>query len=370
VANVSTLTGGLFKGASVGTQAYADYVNSTGGVKGRTIVVDSGDDLFQGATNTQLTQSAVNSDFALVGGFSLEDQFGGVVLSHNPGMPDVTVSLDQTTLHLPNVFSPAPAAGGWQEGSLQYFKKKFPQGVTAAGALVADEPSAQTDWNGEKYVMEQVGYHIVYDQTFAITQTDFTQNVIAMRNAGVKMLFIEQMPANYASGVLKALQQQNFHPTVVLGASTYSNQLVPDSGGQAAVNGSYLDQNASLFLGGDATAIPAVGTFLHWVQVASPGFQPDLFTLYGWISGELFAQGLGNAGSNPSRGSLLQSLEKITSFNGNNIEATVNPVAKTLSNCYLIGQVVNGQFQRLDDPPINSSTSGYRCDYQYVTPPK
>ena len=370
VANVSTLTGGLFKGAAVGTQAYADYVNSTGGVKGRTIVVDSGDDLFQGATNTQLTNSAVSNSFSLVGSFSLEDQFGGVVLKRNPGMPDVSVSLDPTTLHLPNVFSPAPSPGGWQEGSLQYFKSKYPKDITVAGALVADEPSAETDWNGEKYVMEQVGYKVVYDQTFAITQTDFTQNVIAMRNAGVKMLFIEQMPANYASGVLKALQQQNFHPTVILGASTYSNQLVSDSGGAAAVNGSYLDQNASLYLGGDSSAIPAVGTFLHWVQVASPGFQPDLFTLYGWISGELFAQGLGNAGSNPSRGSLLQSLEKITSFNGNNIEATVNPVAKTLSNCYLIGQVVNGQFQRLDDPPVNSSTNGYRCDYQYVTPPK
>ena len=370
VANVSTLTGGLFKGAAVGTQAYADYVNSTGGVKGRTIVVDSGDDLFQGATNTQLTNSAVSNSFSLVGSFSLEDQFGGVVLKRNPGMPDVSVSLDQTTLHLPNVFSPAPSPGGWQEGSLQYFKSKYPKDITVAGALVADEPSAETDWNGEKYVMEQVGYKVVYDQTFAITQTDFTQNVIAMRNAGVKMLFIEQMPANYASGVLKALQQQNFHPTVILGASTYSNQLVSDSGGAAAVNGSYLDQNASLYLGGDSSAIPAVGTFLHWVQVASPGFQPDLFTLYGWMSAELFADGLKNAGSNPSRGSLLQALDKITTFTGNNIQAPANPVAKTLSNCYLIGQVVNGQFQRLDDPPVNSSTNGYRCDYQYVTPPK
>ena len=369
VANVSTLMGGLFKGAAVGTEAYADYVNSTGGINGRKIVVDSGDDLFQGSTNQQLTTNALTSDFALVGGFSLEDSFGGAVLAKNPGMPDVTVTLDQTTNHLPNVYSPAPASGGWQEGSLQYFKQLNPKGITAAGALVADEPSAETDWNGEKYVMGKVGYKVVYDDTFAITQTDFTQNVIAMKNDGVKMLFIEQMPANYASGVLKALQQQNFHPMVILGASTYSNQLVSLSGGASAVNGAYLDQNASLFLGPDATAIPAVGTFLHWVQVASPGFSPDLYTLYGWISGELFSEGLKNAGSDPSRGSLLQALNKITTFDGNNIVAPANPVAKTLSNCYLIGRVVNGQFERLDDPPVSSSTNGYRCDYQYVTPP-
>ena len=52
-----------------------------------------------------------------------------------------------------------------------------------------------------------------------------------MRNAGVKILFLEQMPANYAASVMKALTQQDFHPALVLGPSTYSENLVPDSGG-------------------------------------------------------------------------------------------------------------------------------------------
>jgi hypothetical protein len=105
------------------------------------------------------------------------------------------------------------------------------------------------------------------------------------------------------------------------------------------------------------------------VNVASPGWKTDLFTLYGWNSAELFVQALKNAGSDPSRGSILQALSKITSFNGANIVTTSNPVARTTSNCYLVGQVVNGQFQRLDDPPVSSATHGYRCDYSYVTPP-
>ncbi len=51
VGNVSILSYGLFKGAPVGTQAYADYVNSTGGINGRKIVVDSSNDQFQGSPN-------------------------------------------------------------------------------------------------------------------------------------------------------------------------------------------------------------------------------------------------------------------------------------------------------------------------------
>jgi branched-chain amino acid transport system substrate-binding protein len=369
VGNVSTLTAGLFTGAQVGTQAYAAYANSTGGVNGRRIVVDNGDDNFTGAANKQATQNAIANDFALVGGFSLEDSFGGTVLKQNPGVPDVSVKLDLATGKLPNVFSAVPAAGGWEEGPIQYFKGKFPQDISAVGTLISNLPSAQPGWNGEKYVMGKVGYKVIYVGEVAVTQSDFTANVVAMKNQGVKMLFIDQLPEQYASSLLKAMVQQNFHPVVVLGAAAYNNTLVEASGGASAVNGDYLSQNSSLYLGGDATSIPAVGTFLHWVNVVSPGFKVDLFTLYGWLSGELFAQALKNAGSNPSRGSELQALGKITSFDGNHIIAPVDPVTRNLSNCYLLGQVVNGQFQRLDDPPVTSSTNGYRCNYQYVKPP-
>ncbi len=273
--NVSTLAiGGLFKGALVGTQAYADYVNSTGGVNGRKIVVDTADDGFTGAGNKQATQNAITNDFALVGGFSLQDSFGGAVLAAEPGDARRLQVLDIPTTKLPNVYSAVPLLGGWQEGPLQYFKQKFPNDVDGVGTVVADLPSAQVDWAGEKYVMQKVGYKVVYDPSVPVTQTDFTQNVIAMKNAGVKILFIDQMPENYASAMLKDLQEQNFHPQVVLGAATYSNDLVSASGGPQAVDGSHVDQNTSLYLGQDYPAIPAVGTFLHWVQQTDPGSSP------------------------------------------------------------------------------------------------
>jgi branched-chain amino acid transport system substrate-binding protein len=370
VANVSTLAvGGLFKGAMVGTEAYANYVNSLGGINGRKITVNSADDGFSGAGNKQATQNALNNDFALVGGFSLQDNFGGLVLKANPGMPDVSVVLDQATNKLPNVFSAVPLNGGWEEGPLQYFKKKFPKDVDAVGTVVSDQASAQTDWAGEKYALQQVGFKVIYDPSVPVTQTDYTQNVIAMKNAGVKILFLDQLPQNYASAMLKNLAEQDFHPQVILGGANYSNDLVSAAGGNANVDGALVDQNASLYLGQDEAGIPAVGIFNKWVQKTSPNFKIDLFTLYGWLSAELFAQALKSSGSDPSRGSLLQALSKITTFSGDNIAAPNNPAAKTVGNCYLIAHIVNGGYERLDDPPISSSTNGYRCDYQYITPP-
>jgi ABC-type branched-subunit amino acid transport system substrate-binding protein len=369
VANVSTLSGGLAKGALVGTQAYAAYVNAKGGVDGRRIVVDSTNDNFTGAGNKQGVQSAIQNDFALVGGFSLEDSFGGAVLGQNPGMPDVAVVLDPHLSTLPNVFSPAPASDGWNLGPLEYLKKKFPKDIGAVGTLVNDLPSSLPAWLGEKYALEKAGYKVIYQPTYTLSQTDFTQNVIQMKDAGVKMLFVDQLPAIYAASLIKSLQQQDYHPVVVLGATAYTNTMVANAGGAANVDGDYLEQNQSLYLGGDKALVPAVATFLHWVNVASPGFQPDLFTLYGWLSAELFADGLKNAGHDPSRGSLLKALRTITTFDGNGIVAPADPVTKAPSNCYLVGRVVDGQFRRVDDPPVGGPDHGFRCDYAYIKPP-
>ena len=362
IGNVSTLLGGLFKGAQVGTQAYAAYVNSQGGVNGRKLVVDLGNDNYAGAPNRQLTQQDIGDDFAMVGSFSLQDSYGGAVLARNPQVPNVTVNLDSATAALPNSFSPDPTPDGWQLGPIAYYQRKFPDLVHDTGALIADQPSAETKWTAEKAAMEHLGYRVVYDPDFDISTTNFDQYVVQMRNAGVKILFLEQMPYNYAGAVFKALDLEGFHPVVVLGGSTYSDQLVASAGGAPAIDGSYFEQGEALYLGEDAASLPAVRTFQTWVQRVSPGFAPDLYTLFGWLSTELFTQALRAAGPDPTRGSVLQALRNITSFSGGYLTGTANPAKKIPSSCYIIGRVEGGRIQRLDDPPIDGPTHGYRCD--------
>jgi hypothetical protein len=186
-----------------------------------------------------------------------------------------------------------------------------------------------------------------------------------MKNAGVQILFLEQEPQNYASAIFRDLTQQNFHPVVVLGAPAYNTQLIGNAGGPLAVNGAYLEQLSSLYLGEDATQIPTITTFNTWVQKVSPGFMPDFFTLTGWLSGELFVEALHGAGTNPSRGSLLQTLRKITAFDSGHLVPVSNPAGKVPIICYVLGRITKGKFQRLDDPPVSGPTMGFRCDGTY-----
>ncbi len=367
IGNVTTEVAGLFTGAVVGTEAYAAYVNSQGGVNGRTIIVHGVDDGFAGATNKQATQYALQNDFAIVGSVSLEDSFGGTVIAANPQLPDVSASLDPATRALPNNFSPNPTKDGYPLGPLTYFKKKFPAQILHAATIIADLPATIRAWHNEKAAMEHLGYHVLADPALPPTQTDFTQQIVAMKNAGVQILFLEQEPQNYASAIFRDLRQQNFHPVVVLGTPSYSKQLVVNSGGADAVDGAYLTQASSLFLGEDAGVIPAISTFNTWVQKVSPGFPTDFTALEGWLCAELFVDALRSAGSNPTRGSVLQALRHITSFSSGNLIPVSNPAGKVPITCYLIGQVVGGAFQRLDDPPVSGPTHGYRCDQPYYS---
>jgi ABC-type branched-subunit amino acid transport system substrate-binding protein len=371
VGNISTQFETLFTGAAVGTEAYADYVDARGGVNGRKIVVTSQNTGFSGTTNAKLTQESVAKDFALVGGFSITATSASQILASDPGMPDVSVTITPATNKLPNLVNPVPVDGGWEEGGLLYFKGLDPAGALKAGAMLADEDVALEAWRGEEATMEHLGYKVAYQNTYAVSSkyNTFVADVIAMKSKGVKMLFIEQNPPLYAAPLIRAMNSQDFHPFVVLGSSTYGESLIPTAGGAKDVDGMYFELQTALFLGQDAKVVPAVTTFLHWVQVAKRGWKPDLFTLYGWLSAELFAEGLKKAGRDPSRGSLLQALGTITEFTGTHLEVPVDPAAKSLSNCYLVGRIENGNWTRVSDPPTTGKTHGYRCTDQYYVPP-
>lgn len=358
--NVATLSGpvpGLFKGAQVGADAYLAYQNSQGGLDGRKFKLLTGDDAFDCSTNEALTQSMINQVIAFTGNFSLQDDCGGTVIGQHPGVPDVSVTLSETTTMLPNVFSAAPATG-FSEGPFLYFKDHYPTAVKHVGTLVAGVASSEAQFALAKVAMERSGWKLVYDQTTNPLDTDFTSNVIAMEQAGVQTVFLYNSDEGDIARFLEEAHTQGFHPTLIIGGpSMYTESFVSDAGGPSIVDGIYLEQPASLYLGEDASSVPAVSTFLHWVHGLYPGFTVDLFTLYGWVSAELYVDGLKKAGPDPTQKSLLDALKGITSFDADGIIPSANPAGKQAQACYLLARVENGKFVRYDMPP-----TGYICN--------
>ncbi len=366
--NVATVSGpvpGLFKGATVGADAYLAYQNSLGGLDGRKFKLLTGDDEFNCNQNRVLTESMITKVMAFTGNFSLQDDCGGAVIAQHPDVPDVSVTLDPTTNKLANVFSPDPATG-FPEGPFRYFAKKYPTAVQHVGTLVADVSSSLDQFAYAKGAMEHSGWKIVYERAVNPLETDFTRDVLAMQQKGVQTVLLYNADEANAARFLQEAHTQGYFPKLVIGGPPiYTNAFVADAGGAAVADGTYMFQPASLFLGGDAKSVPAVHTFLHWVNGLYPGFTPDLFTLDGWVSAELYVTALKKAGADPTPKSLDSALKGITSFDANGIIPAANPAAKQAQACYLLARIENGQFKRFDMP-----ATGYRCDGGIYPPAK
>jgi branched-chain amino acid transport system substrate-binding protein len=360
VGNVSIIGGpvpGLFEGAPVGAEAYFDYVNSKGGVNGRKISLTSYDDGFSGQQNQIETQQAETNDFALVGSFSLFDSYGCAVLAQNPGMPDVSVTLDTTTNSLSNVYSAQPINQGLPLGPLIYLKKHYPKSLSL-GALVSNAATAIAQWKGQEVALKHEGYKITYVRYVNPLETDFTTDIVHMRSLGVQTLFMTDLDWEVSAALIQGMTQQGWRPMVSYsGGPAYADQFIKTAGG-AAANGVIIGQLQALYLGQDRKAVPAVNTFLTWVQKAKKGWTPDLYTLYGWASAQLFVQALKSAGPHPTRGKVLAELHKVTNFNASGLLAPGDPAYKVSPSCYILAKVVNQSFQRVEDP----GNGTFRCD--------
>ena len=369
VGNVAILSGpvpGLFQGAPTGVRAYFAYVNAHGGVDGRKLEVDGYDDGFNGQQNAQATQAAVAKDFALVGSFSLYDNYGCKVLAAAPAMPDVSVTLDPGTNALANVYSAQPVGQGGAMGPILFLKHRYPKAVRKAAALVANVSTVTSQWHVQQLAMEHAGYHFTYVRAVSPLTTDFTTDVITMRNEGVQAVDITNLDYELDATFMQDLTQQNWHPQLIYSSGpAYASQFIATAGGAAAADGVWLDQGVALYLGEDRSSIPADATFLSWVHKVAPSWKPDLFTLYGWASAQLFVQALRAAGPHPTRGAVLAALHHVRHFGASGLMASSDPAAKQPPACYLIARVVNGRYQRVDDPPHG----GYRCDAPYYTVP-
>jgi len=349
VGNVSIITGpvpGLFEGAPIGVKAYFDMINAQGGVDGRKLLVDSKDDAFSGQQNTTDTQEAISSDFALVGSFSLFDGFGCAALASDTAVPDVSVTIDAGTNALPNDFSAQPLSGLESLGPVQYYKKHYPKDTTV-GAIISDVASAKAQLAQQFAGMKSLGYNIAYVDDVNPLQSDFTTDVINMKNKGVNAVDLGGVDWQDAAIFVEDATTQNWHPGLIFSTGpVYADQFISHAGGPAATNGIQIGQVYALYLGQDATKVPAVKQFDTYVKKVNPTWSPDLYTLFGWASAEMFVQALKAAGPHPTRGAVIAQLKKITSFNADGLFGGADPAAKTPTPCFLMAGIKNGTYVR------------------------
>jgi len=281
------------------------------------------------------------------------------ILAANPTVPDVHYQLSaeaNDSTKVPNSFSPQPQPPGFRTGPYTYYKQQYPDAVQKVGILhVSTSP---TTYANQKAAMLSVGYKIIYDREFGPTETDFTADIVRMKDQGVEYLDLRNSGLTQIAPVLSAAAQQDWHPQVIVTNATYDNnlfKLLPDA---SAANGVVMDQQYAMFLGEDSASTPEVQLFLDWMKKSHPDTPVDLFAAYSWASARLFVDALTAAGQNPTRQDVITALGNIHKFDSNGMVATADPGAHKPPECWMLNTIKDGKFVRTLPPD-----KGFSCDF-------
>ena len=349
---VGTLTGpqpGLFKGALRGTQAWANYQNSKGGLMGRKIVVVSGDDGLDSGKNRAAHLQLKDKVFSFVGSFSINDD-GGAAVINQCACPDISGNLSDAMHRSAYHFGPQPAPLGWRSGPPKYYAQKFGKAVIEKWAFFYSQVGAAIPIAEQnRRVYEESGFKVVYTRGVPPQDNQQTADVVQMRQAGVRAISF-QGDIVALSKLANAMKQQNFTVDLLnLGNSIYDANTFKVTSADAMKN-LLVDQVYAMFLGEDAGRIPEVKLFNDWMKKTDPGQSVDLFSVYGWLSGRLFADAMAKmaaAGKTPVRKDLVETLKTWGEWDGYGMVAPIHVGTKRPSDCFFIfGVTPDNKFQR------------------------
>ncbi len=368
--NVSTLSGpvpGLFAGAVYGARAYFAYQNSLGGVYGRNLELSVADDQLDCGQNRAQHLELAPKVFAFAGSLSLYDNCSAPMFAQQKSLSDVSLSFSPQAGALPNNFSVVPLVPGYRLGSLLYYKQKFPSAITHMATLYGKVGAAPQIWANVKAAAESVGYKVAYERGYNAGETDFTADVIQMRQAGVQMLYFISADAATIARVANTAAQQQWHPqlfAVGAGDAMYDPGFIKQA--PQASEGMYGDQPQALFFSkDDARNISGVAQYQTWMAKIGQGRHTDLYSAWGWGQALLAVQALKAAGPHLTRAGYQAALKKIHRFDGDGMFAPSDPSGKKPATCYVVLRIVHGEFHRVDTP-----ARAFRCDggYFYAKP--
>jgi ABC-type branched-subunit amino acid transport system substrate-binding protein len=361
LADVSGPVPGLFQGAENGLAAWAAYVNSTGGINGRKVNVKFVDSGLNCTNYTNGIKSLAGDSFALVGTFSLVDACGEQTLKADPGLSDIEAAILNPALDsYANEWSPLPTTPGDATTVYQYVKDKYGLSAVQHAASLWGS-TEQFDYNEQAAAMDSIGYKIIYNRGFSPLETNYTADILRMKNEGVQVVDETDDAVGNIADFLNQAAQQNFHPKAVISSTAYDTSFFKLLGNPSYADNVVIYLEQAMYLGQDESQVPEIGTLTQWVQKVHPGATMNLFTVDGWAAGLLFQQALEKAGSNPTQASLNSALKGVSTFTADGLLPTENIAQHKISVCDVMVTTNGTNFVRTDP-----STSGFECNGTYV----
>ena len=379
---------GLFAASPAAVQAFAKYINKSGGLAGRKLVVDFIDSHMSPDDARSAVQQACEEDFALVGTGALflnsvEDMVNCVdKAGEATGIPDIPIVTTEIAQQCSPVSFPINAPQlicGTQDqtpqtfqgnvGGFFYYQKHRGADLHGINVYVNDLKSSAAAAKVLGGSAEAEGIEIEQIPMSALaTQAEFTPLIQRAEQADAN--FIANAGAYQTSVKMRReakLQGLDVDNIVWDCASNcYDEKLIQEGGSDVE------DQYARIYQlpFSEAKHSPALAAYLK----NTPKDKIDGFGAYAWVGAVLFRDAVNTAvekhGENGlTRKAVLEALNDTHEFDADNMWGTADIGNREFSPCYVLMQVRNGKFVRVhpkkagtfDCKPRN--TISFKADY-------
>ena len=313
IAMIAPLTGPyVFVGGpeSAAAQKAVAEINAQGGIQGHKVVLDLFDDATSPSQSVQLTQQVISDPkyIALIGsGFgsaALPDEqvAQGQILDISEAAPAAQVSPPKT-----GVYVVPPTSRLFAYNLAQYLKK---HGITNID-LLHDNGAYPTE--GIQNVMQYAHggrLNIIDDETFSLTQTDFTAILTKLKSTNAQAVWLWNLPQ--AVAVTKQYQQLGVGKQLVLtgGNATpqYMGPACPDS------NGAFVNSPVAQVAKFLPKSNPSRAVALHVDKIM--GQQGNQFYYDGYSAVNIIKAGLIKSGMTTDRKKLISTFESGVKYVG------------------------------------------------------
>jgi branched-chain amino acid transport system substrate-binding protein len=301
-----------------GAQIVFDEVNAAGGIHGRRIEIVSVDDESTPARSIAGFRRLVDDErvFAVFGpsasaiGQAMEPTLRAA--SAVPVLVSIFSSPAATEPYKNNVFRTGPLNDRLQGIALADFVLDQLRGQKVALAQQTDEYGRR----GGQSLTEQMrtrGRPLVATEVFNLTDTDFTAQMLRMRQAEPDVIVIYGFPAP-AAIITRQARQLGLNAKII-GSNATSNRTYPATVGPAAVGVMNVITLADLPERGDD---PRMAEYVRKFTARFPDLarqnRPDLGDCLGYNGAMVFAEGLRKAGRDLSREGFIRALESVQNF--------------------------------------------------------
>ena len=333
-------------------RAYFDYVNSQGGVCGRSIDLRVEDDMYDPARTLDVTKKLVEQDkvLAIVGGLGTASHSAVYEYLNRNRVPDLFVSSGARKWGSdPERF---PYTIGFiidytSEGAIigKYISAHFPG--QKVGVLYQNDDFGKDGLAGLKATLDPQKSELAVTQSYEPSDTDIRSQAINLRDAGAEVVVAYSLPG-FSAQLISGANRMGWKPQIIL---SYVNtdpvmfEYVPPEVMEGVLATGYLTPP-------DRTGDPAIARHRQ-VMADHDGPQPSNYSLYGQALAETVVKVLSDTCGDLTREGLIRAAESLRGFHPSvlleGIDVNLSPSDHYAVQALQMHRAVGGRWEPFGD---------------------